>query len=82
MAVSQSGGRWAVGGSHCVVVVTSVCDWRTSKGLAREGGAEVWTEARGGGEGQGEELGEEEEKRRRRRANEKRNEGGWPFYLF
>lgn len=58
-----------MGGSHCVVV-TSVCDWRTSKGLAREGGgraggAEVERRGRGG-----EEEGEE-----------KRKEDG-PFFFF
>lgn len=43
---------WAVG-SHCVIV-TSVCDWRTSKGLARgeerrSGGVDRDEESRGGG---------------------------------
>lgn len=43
---------WAVG-SHCVIV-TSVCDWRTSKGLARgeerrSGGVDRDEESRGAG---------------------------------
>lgn len=65
VAVSQSGGggRW---GSHCVVVVTSVCDWRTSKGLAREGagrwsgGMDRGEERRGRSKGEDGGGGEEE----------------------
>lgn len=61
---------WAVG-SHCVIV-TSVCDWRTSKGLARgeerrRGGVDRDEESRGAG-GRG-------------RSNEKRKEDG-PFFFF
>lgn len=35
-------------GSHCVIFI-SVCDWRTSKGLARseERGTKVWRKTRG-----------------------------------
>lgn len=58
---------WAVG-SHCVIV-TSVCDWRTSKGLARgeerrSGGVDRDKESRGAGG-----------------SNEKRKEDG-PFFFF
>lgn len=70
VAVGQigGGGRW--GGSHCAVV-TSVCDWRTSKGLARErvgrgGGGMDGGEGRDGGEGE-------------QGGNEKKEEDG-PFF--
>lgn len=58
------------GGSHCAVV-TSVCDWRTSKGLARErvgrgGGGMDGGEGRDGGEGE-------------QGGNEKKEEDG-PFF--
>lgn len=44
-------------GSHCVIFIT-VCDWRTSKGLARRGEREIeeqrYRERRGGRERGGE----------------------------
>lgn len=55
-------------GSHCVIF-TSVCDWRTSKGLARRGkrergGTKVYRQTRG------ERAGEEQGGRG----------AGWPFF--